>query len=181
MNTNIRPSTFTLLRAALIAGTVFLLPTPGDAPMDAAVDDLFSSAPLLVQPSVPSLPPSDVGPEVADNVAAIIATSVDTLVNATVTSTSSRLPPLAVSVLKDLSGIALEHAAVYCCVVGASVLVGIFISFGRLVTIAPTRLGACSRRLSVRGRQFICFLWSVLEAVSLLSFVVLSLLTYLAL
>lgn len=152
--------------------------------MDAAVDDLFSSAPLLVQPSVPSLQPSDVGPEVADNVAAIIATSVDTLVNATVTSTSSRLPPLAVSVLKDLSGIALEHAAVYCCVccvVGASVLVGIFISFGRLVTIAPTRLGACSRRLSVRGRQFICFLWSVLEAVSLLSFVVLSLLTYLAL
>lgn len=181
MNTNIRPPTLSLLRTALIAGTVFLLPTLGDAPMDSAVDDLFSTAPLLVQPSVPSLPPPDVGPEVADNVGAIIATSVDTLVNATVTSAASRLPPLAVSVLKDLTGIVLEHAAVYCCVVGASVLVAIFVSFRRLVTIAPTRLGACSRRLSVRGRQIICFLWSILEAVSLLSLIILSLLIHLSL
>lgn len=49
------PSPLTLLRAALIqvAGTIFLLPTLGDAPMDAVVDVLFSLAPLPV-PSPPS-------------------------------------------------------------------------------------------------------------------------------
>lgn len=48
-----------------------------------------------------------------------------------------------------------------------------------LMTMLPKHHAACSRRLSVLGRQFIYLMWSVLQAVSLLSLISQPLLTFL--